>query len=58
MKNQIRTILTDDIENLRVKIEFYKAHHLFEAARYADNLAENLELALTTMPRDEDQAIL
>jgi hypothetical protein len=30
---------------------------LFEAAKYAGNLASNLELALTTMPSDDDQEI-
>ena len=31
--------------------------HLYEAASYAKKLASNLELALTTMPRDEDPEI-
>jgi hypothetical protein len=27
---------------------------MFEAGKYANNLASNIELALTTMPSDED----
>jgi len=57
MKNDIRTIITSDIGSFRLKMGFYKSHHLFEAAHYADKLAENLELALTTMPRDDDPEI-
>jgi hypothetical protein len=57
MKNDIRTIITNDIESFRSKTGFYKTHHLFEAAHYADKLAENLELALTTMPRDDDPEV-
>lgn len=56
-KDETRKILTDDINNLRLKAEYYKSLHLFEAAKYAGNLASNLELALTTMPSDEDQQI-
>lgn len=50
-------ILLDDIDYFRSKAKYYKTHRLFEAAKYADNLASNLELALTTMPSDEDQDI-
>lgn len=57
MRNEIRSILSGDIDNLRKKIEFYKSLHLFEAAHYADKLAENIELALTTMPTDDDPKI-
>jgi hypothetical protein len=56
-KDETRKILSDDIANLRLKAEYYKSLHLFEAAKYAGNLAANLELALTTMPSDEDQEI-
>jgi hypothetical protein len=56
-KDKIRQILVDDIDNLRLKAEFYESLHLFEAAQYADKLAANIELALTTMPFDGDQAI-
>lgn len=56
-KDETRKILLDDIDNLRLKAEFYESLHLFEAAEYADKLASNIELALTTMPLDNDQAI-
>jgi hypothetical protein len=50
-----RKVLSDDINNLRVKAKFYESLHLFEAAKYAGNLASNLELALTTMPSDDEK---
>ena len=56
-KDEVRMILLDDIDYFRSKAKYYKTHRLFEAAKYADNLALNLELALTTMPSDEDQDI-
>jgi hypothetical protein len=56
-KDEVRMILLDDIDYFRSKAKYYKTHRLFEAAKYADNLASNLELALTTMPSDEDQDI-
>ena len=56
-KDETREILSDDIVNLRLKAKYYESLHLFEAAKYAGNLASNLELALTTMPSDEDQEI-
>jgi hypothetical protein len=37
--------------------KYYASLHLFEAARYAEHLAANLELALTTMPADDDTEI-
>jgi hypothetical protein len=51
-KDATRKIVSDDIENLRLKANYYESLHLFEAATYARNLASNLELALTTMPSD------
>jgi hypothetical protein len=56
-KDETRKILMDDINSFRLKAEYYKSLHLFEAAKYADNLAANIELALTTMPSDDDQEI-
>lgn len=56
-KDEIRKMLQDDIENFRLKAQHYDTLHLFEAAKYADNLASNIELALTTMPSDGDQKI-
>ena len=56
-KDEIRKILLDDIDNFRLKAEYYKSLHLFEAAKYADHLASNIELALTTMPSDDDSEI-
>ncbi len=52
----IKTLL-DDIKNLRSKAKYYGSLHLFEAESYAEKLASNIELALTTMPSDEDIAI-
>lgn len=56
-KDETRKMLADDIDNFRRKANYYESLHLFEAAKYARNLAANLELALTTMPSDEDQPI-
>jgi hypothetical protein len=56
-KDETRKVLTDDIANFRLKAKYYDTLHLFEAAKYAGNLASNLELALTTLPSDEDQEI-
>ena len=56
-KDATRKIVSDDIDNLRQKAKYYESLHLFEAAKYARHLASNLELALTTMPSDEDQPI-
>ncbi len=53
-KDEIRKILQDDIEYFRSKAEYYESLHLIEAAKYANNLASNIELALTTLPRDDD----
>ena len=57
MKNEIRKILLNDIESFRLKVEFYKSHQLFEAAHFAGKLADNIELALTTLPNDDDSEI-
>jgi hypothetical protein len=56
-KDEIRRILLDDIDNYRLKAKYYESLHLFEAAKYANNLASNIELALTTMPCDDDTEI-
>ena len=56
-KDEIRKVLSDDIDNLRLKAKYYESLHLFEAEKYADKLAANLELALTTMPTDDDPEI-
>jgi hypothetical protein len=56
-KDETRKILLDDIDDFRLKAKYYESLRLFEAARYADNLASNLELALTTMPSDDDPEI-
>lgn len=50
-------MLEADINFYRVRAEYYRSHHLYEAASYADKLAENLELALTTLPSGKDTAI-
>lgn len=56
-KNEIRAGIQRDIELYRAKAGSYETLHLYEAASYAKKLATNLELALTTMPRDEDPQI-
>ncbi|MGO8754553.1 MAG: hypothetical protein ACLQHK_04920 [Gallionellaceae bacterium] len=56
-KDETRKILLDDINSLRSKAKYYESLHLFEAAKYADKLASNIELALTTMPSDDDTEI-
>ncbi len=53
-KDEIREILSDDIVKFRLKAKYYESLHMFEAEKYANNLASNIELALTTMPSDED----
>jgi len=58
MKNDdIRRILQADIENFRAKAKYYDSIQLSEAASYANHLASNIELALTTMRSDSDQKI-
>lgn len=56
-KDEIRKILSDDIDAFRAKARYYESLHLFEAAKYAEDLASNIELALTTMPSDLDPEI-
>ncbi len=58
MKNdETRAILQNDIKHFRSKAQYYESLHLFEAASYANRLASNIELALTTLPRDDDTEI-
>jgi hypothetical protein len=52
-----RMTLSEDINNFRLKAKFYETLHLFEAAKYAGSLAANLELALTTLPADEEKHV-
>ena len=56
-KDETRKILSDDIDNYRRKAIYYRSLHLFEAEKYANHLDSNIELALTTMPSDEDTEI-
>ncbi|MGA2190483.1 MAG: hypothetical protein ABSH33_18330 [Steroidobacteraceae bacterium] len=56
-KDQVRAALLQDIDNFRRKAKYYESIHLFEAAKYANSLASNIELALTTMPADGDPEI-
>lgn len=56
-KDEIRQVLQDDIRSFRQKAEYYESLRLFEAAKYANNLAANIELALTTLPSDDDTQI-
>ncbi len=56
-KDETRQTLLKDIDSFRSKAKYYESLRLFEAARYARNLASNIELALTTMPTDEDPEI-
>lgn len=56
-KDEARKILQNDIDVFRRKAEYYESLHLFEAAKYAKQLASNIELALTTMPRENDPII-
>lgn len=56
-KDEIRKQLSDDIGSFRLKAQYYESIQLFEAAKFAKNLASNIELALTTMPSDNDAEI-
>lgn len=56
-KDEIREMLLDDVDIFRLKAEYYESLGLFEAAKYASDLASNLELALTTLPSKDDQEI-
>jgi hypothetical protein len=55
--NETRATLQKDIGSFRQKAKYYESLHLFEAAKYAKQLAANIELALTTMPSDDDPQI-
>ena len=50
-------VLKADVNLYRSKAEYYRSRHLFETARYADKLADNLELALTTLPSGKDTVV-
>ncbi|MGA2706850.1 MAG: hypothetical protein ACLQJ0_01295 [Steroidobacteraceae bacterium] len=56
-KDETRKTLQEDIVNFRRKAKYYESLHLYEAKKYANHLADNIELALTTMPSDEDTQI-
>jgi hypothetical protein len=56
-KDDIRQLLEDDITFYREKAKFYESQHLFEAGKYAEKLADNIELALTTLPAEDDTEI-
>jgi hypothetical protein len=56
-KNETREILSKDIDSFRLKAKYYESLRLHEAANYAKKLASNIELALTTMPSDDDPEI-
>ena len=55
--DEIRKMLQDDIDMYRVKAKGYESLRLVEAAKYAERLADNIELALTTLPTDNEQDI-
>jgi hypothetical protein len=57
MKNEIRAELQADIDAYRNKAAYYATLRLHEAAGLARKLADNIELALTTLPRDDDLKI-
>lgn len=50
-------ILLDDIDNFRLKADYYESLHLAEASGYARDLASSIELALTTLPSEDDHGI-
>lgn len=58
MENDIRTALENDVDLFRRKARVYRENHLHEAAVFADRLASNLELALTTLPKDDEPEIV
>ncbi|CAH1385790.1 hypothetical protein [Candidatus Nitrotoga sp. M5] len=55
--DETKKILLEDIDHFRLKAKYYETLHLFEAKKYAEKLASNIELALTTMPSDDDTEI-
>jgi len=56
-KDATRKVLLEDIDIFRRKAKYYESLRLFEAAKYANSLASNIELALTTLPSDDDPEI-
>jgi len=56
-KDETRKVLEDDVRQYRLKARYYATLHLFEAEKFAERLAANIELALTTLPSDEDPEI-
>ena len=58
MEKEIRKTVQDDVELFRRKAKYYRENHFHEAAIFADRLASNLELALTTLPREDDTEIV
>jgi hypothetical protein len=56
-KDEVRNALLQDIDVYRRKAKHYESLRLYEAAKYANSLASNIELALTTMPADDDPEI-
>jgi hypothetical protein len=55
--DETRAMLSKDVDALRAKAAVYRSLHLYEAAEYARKLASNIELALTTMPKEGDPKI-
>lgn len=55
--DETRRQLQQDIALYRQKAAYYESLRLSEAADYAKRLANNIELALTTMPSDGDTPI-
>ncbi len=56
-KDEIRQMLLEDVEHYRDKAKVYEALRLSEAGDYARKLASNIELALTTLPSENDPDI-
>jgi hypothetical protein len=57
MNDKIRDELQADVDAYRKKAAYYVTLRLHEAAALARKLANNVELALTTLPRDDDPKI-
>jgi len=57
MKDEILAGLQTDIDTYRRKADYYDSLRLHEAAGMARRLANNIELALTTLPREGDPEI-
>lgn len=56
-RDATRKFVSDDIDNLRQKVEYNESLHLLEAAKHSRNLAANPDLAHTTTSSDGDQPI-